>query len=155
MQGVTLSPQGRMILSHLTVGENLLLGAACRRKGHWTTESVYKLFPVLHERRDKMGTQLSGGQQQMLAVGRALLGNPRVLLLDEPSEGLSPVLVDELADIFNKIRAAGTGVLMVEQHLNLVRRVSQRFVVMAKGEIIDRGRSADIDAEQHRAALAF
>lgn len=155
MQGVTLSPQGRMILPHLTVGENLLLGAACRRKGHWTMESVYKLFPVLRERRDKMGTELSGGQQQMLAVGRALLGNPRVLLLDEPSEGLSPVLVDELADIFNKIRAAGTGVLMVEQHLNLVRRVSQRFVVMAKGEIIDRGRTADIDAEQHRAALAF
>jgi branched-chain amino acid transport system ATP-binding protein len=155
MQGVTLSPQGRMILPHLTVGENLLLGAASKRKGHWTMESVYKLFPVLRERRDKMGTELSGGQQQMLAVGRALLGNPRVLLLDEPSEGLSPVLVDELADIFNKIRAAGTGVLMVEQHLNLVRRVSQRFVVMAKGEIIDRGRTADIDAEQHRAALAF
>jgi len=151
MQGVTLSPQGRMILPHLTVGENLLLG----RKGHWTAEAVYKLFPILRERRDKMGNELSGGQQQMLAVGRALLGNPRVLLLDEPSEGLSPVLVDELADIFNKIRAAGTGVLIVEQHLNLVRRVSQRFVVMAKGEIIDRGLTADIDSERHRAALAF
>ena len=155
MQGVTLSPQGRMILPHLTVGENLLLGAACRRKGHWTTESVYDLFPVLRERRERMGTELSGGQQQMLSVGRALLGNPRVLLLDEPSEGLSPVLVDELADVFNRICAAGTGVLMVEQHLKLVRRVSQRFVVMAKGEIIDRGRTADIDSEQHRAALAF
>ena len=155
MQGVTLSPQGRMILPHLTVGENLLLGAACRRKGPWTPEAVFKLFPVLRERRDKMGMELSGGQQQMLAVGRALLGNPRVLLLDEPSEGLSPVLVDELANIFNKIRAAGTGVLMVEQHLKLVRRVSQRFVVMAKGEIIDRGRTEDIDSEQHRAALAF
>jgi branched-chain amino acid transport system ATP-binding protein len=155
MQGVTLSPQGRMILPHLTVGENLLLGAASGRKGQWTAESVYKLFPILRERRDKMGNELSGGQQQMLAVGRALLGNPRVLLLDEPSEGLSPVLVDELADVFNKIRAAGTGVLIVEQHLNLVRRVSQRFVVMAKGEIIDRGRTADIDTERHRAALAF
>src|SRR6195256_2411780 len=155
MQGVTMSPQGRMILPHLTVGENLLLGAACRRKGPWTPEAVYKLFPVLRERRDKMGMELSGGQQQMLAVGRALLGNPRVLLLDEPSEGLSPVLVDSLAGIFNQIRAAGTGVLMVEQHLNLVRRVSQRFVVMAKGEIIDRGRTEDIDSEQHRAALAF
>ncbi|WP_213956896.1 ABC transporter ATP-binding protein [Variovorax sp. dw_954] len=155
MQGVTMSPQGRMILPHLTVGDNLLLGAASRRKGHWSMESVYKLFPVLRERRDRMGTELSGGQQQMLAVGRALLGNPRVLLLDEPSEGLSPVLVDELANVFNQIRAAGTGVLMVEQHLNLVRRVSQRFVVMAKGEIIDRGRTEDIDTEQHRAALAF
>jgi branched-chain amino acid transport system ATP-binding protein len=155
MQGVTLSPQGRMILPHLTVGDNLQLGAACKRKGHWTMDSVYKLFPVLRERRERMGTELSGGQQQMLAVGRALLGNPRVLLLDEPSEGLSPVLVDELAHVFNQIRAAGTGVLMVEQHLNLVRRVSQRFVVMAKGEIIDRGRTEDIDTEQHRAALAF
>jgi ABC-type branched-subunit amino acid transport system ATPase component len=155
MQGVTLSPQGRMILPHLTVGENLLLGAASKRKGHWTTDAVYKLFPVLRERRDKMGMELSGGQQQMLAVGRALLGNPRVLLLDEPSEGLSPVLVESLAGIFNQICAAGTGVLMVEQHLNLVRRVSQRFVVMAKGEIIDRGRTQDIDSEQHRAALAF
>ena len=155
MQGVTMSPQGRMILPHLTVGENLLLGAACKRKGHWTLDTIHKLFPVLHERRDRMGTELSGGQQQMLAVGRALLGNPRVLLLDEPSEGLSPVLVDELASVFNQIRAAGTGVLMVEQHLNLVRRVSQRFVVMAKGEIIARGLTADIDTEQHRAALAF
>jgi ABC-type branched-subunit amino acid transport system ATPase component len=155
MQGVTMSPQGRMILPHLTVGENLLLGAACKRKGHWTLDTVHKLFPILRERRDRMGTELSGGQQQMLAVGRALLGNPRVLLLDEPSEGLSPVLVDELASVFNQIRAAGTGVLMVEQHLNLVRRVSQRFVVMAKGEIIARGLTEDIDTEQHRAALAF
>ena len=154
-QGVTLSPQGRMILPHLTVGENLLLGAASKRTGHWTAESVYELFPVLRERRDRMGTELSGGQQQMLAVGRALLGNPRVLLLDEPSEGLSPVLVDDLARVFNAIRAAGTGVLMVEQHLNLVRRVTQRFVVMAKGEIIDRGLTEQIDSEQHRAALAF
>jgi branched-chain amino acid transport system ATP-binding protein len=153
--GVALSPQGRMILPQLSVGENLLLGAACGRKGHWTSESVFKLFPVLRERREKMGTALSGGEQQMLAVGRALLGNPRVLLLDEPSEGLSPVLVDDLARVFNEIRAAGTGVLMVEQHLNLVRRVSQRFVVMAKGEIIDRGQTIDIDSEQHRAALAF
>ena len=154
-QGVTMSPQGRMILPHLTVGENLLLGAASGRKGHWTSAAIYKLFPVLQERRDKMGTALSGGQQQMLAVGRALMGNPRVLLLDEPSEGLSPVLVDDLARVFNEIRAAGTGVLMVEQHLNLVRRVSQRFVVMAKGEIIDRGFTEHIDSEQHRAALAF
>ena len=154
-QGVALSPQGRMILPHLTVRENLLLGEACRRRGPWTLEKIYELFPILRERRNASGAALSGGQQQMLAVGRALLGNPRVLLLDEPSEGLSPVLVDELAAVFNRILAAGVGVLMVEQHLSLVRRVSQRFVVMAKGEIIDRGMTADIGSERHKAALAF
>jgi ABC-type branched-subunit amino acid transport system ATPase component len=153
--GVTVSPQGRLILSHLTVQENLLLGAASGRKGHWTLQRIFDLFPILQERRYRTGTALSGGQQQMLAVGRALLGNPKVILLDEPTEGLSPVLVDELVTTFNKIREAGTGVLVVEQHLNLVRRTTQRFVVMAKGEIIDRGRTEHIDTEQHRAALAF
>jgi branched-chain amino acid transport system ATP-binding protein len=110
---------------------------------------------VLQERRDKSGTALSGGQQQMLAIGRALMGNSRVLILDEPSEGLSPLLVDHLARVLLQIRATGTGVLLVEQHLKLVRRVSQRFAVMAKGEIIDRGRMEDIDLPQHQAALAF
>ena len=153
--GVSISPQGRLILPHLTVQDNLLLGAAAGRKGQWTLARVCELFPILNERRAKMGNELSGGQQQMLAVGRALLGNPRVLLLDEPSEGLSPILVDELVNTFNKIRATGTGILVVEQHLNLVRRTTQRFVVMAKGEIIDRGLTQDIDSEQHRAALAF
>ena len=153
--GVTISPQGRLILPHLTVQENLLLGAAAGRAGHWTLAAIHAMFPILDERRNRMGNELSGGQQQMLAVGRALLGNPRVLLLDEPSEGLAPLLVDELAATFNKIRAAGTGILIVEQHLSLVRRITQRFVVMAKGEIIDRGRTEDIDSAQHRAALAF
>jgi ABC-type branched-subunit amino acid transport system ATPase component len=154
-QGVALSPQGRMILPHLTVKENLLLGEACRRKGPWSLERIYNLFPILRERRNASGVALSGGQQQMLAVGRALLGNPRVLLLDEPSEGLSPVLVDELAAVFAQILASGVGILIVEQHLSLVRRVSQRFVVMAKGQIIDSGLTADIGAERHQAALAF
>lgn len=154
-QGITLSPQGRMILPHLTVEENLLLGCANGRKGHWTLDGIYRLFPVLRERRLRPGTALSGGQQQMLAVGRALLGNPRVLLLDEPSEGLSPLLVDELAEVLLAIRKTGTGVLMVEQHLHLVRRISDRFVVMAKGSVIDQGRTQDIDSVEHRAALAF
>ena len=153
--GATISPQGRLVLPHLTIQENLLLGAASGRGGQWNLASVYELFPVLKERRDNPGTALSGGQQQMLAVGRALMGNPRVLLLDEPSEGLSPVLVDSLAETFNRIRETGTGILLVEQHLNLVRRVTQRFVVMSKGEIIDRGLTVDIDKEQHQKALAF
>lgn len=153
--GVSISPQGRLILPHLTVQDNLLLGAASGRKGPWTLERVFDLFPILRERRHRMGTALSGGQQQMLAVGRALLANPKVILLDEPTEGLSPILVDDLVTTFNKIRATGTGVLVVEQHLNLVRRTTQRFVVMAKGEIIDRGLTEDIDSPKHQAALAF
>ena len=154
-QGAALSPQGRMILPHLTVKENLLLGEACRRAGPWTLEKIYGLFPILRERRDASGVALSGGQQQMLAVGRALMGNPRVLMLDEPSEGLSPVLVDELATVFTQVAAAGVGILIVEQHLSLVRRVSRRFVVMSKGEIVDRGRTADIDSARHKTALAL
>ena len=153
--GVSISPQGRLILPHLTVQENLLLGAAGGRKGMWSLQKIFELFPILLERRHRLGTALSGGQQQMLAVARALLGNPKVILLDEPSEGLSPILIEDLATTFNTIRKTGTGVLIVEQHLNLVRRTTQRFVVMAKGEIIDRGRTEDIDSEKHRAALAF
>ncbi|MEO9228517.1 MAG: ABC transporter ATP-binding protein [Devosia sp.] len=153
--GVTLSPQGRHILAHLTIQENLLLGQASGRKGHWTMERIYELFPVLKERCDSPGNALSGGQQQMVAVGRALLGNPRVLLLDEPSEGLAPVIVDELARVFGEICRAGTGILLVEQHLSLVRRVSQRFVTMAKGQIIDGGATQDIDLPRHQAALAL
>lgn len=154
-QGVMLSPQGRMILAHLTVEENLLLGRASTRKGPWHLKQVYELFPVLQERRARMGNELSGGQQQMLAIGRALMGNPAVLLLDEPSEGLSPVLVDGLVTVFKKICAAGTGIAIVEQHLNLVRRVTQRFVVMSKGQIVAAGPTSEIDSEDHRAALAF
>lgn len=153
--GVTISPQGRLILPHLTIEENLLIGAASGRRGRWTLERVYQLFPILNERRSKLGTQLSGGQQQMLAVGRALMGNPRILLLDEPTEGLSPVLVDELARVIREIQLAGTGILLVEQHLNLVRRVCQRFVVLAKGKVIDFGEVHEIDHEQHRRSLAF
>jgi ABC-type branched-subunit amino acid transport system ATPase component len=153
--GVTLVPQGRMILPHLTVQENLLLGAASRRKGDWGLSAVYRLFPILEERRTHSGTALSGGQQQMLAIGRALMGNPTILMLDEPTEGLSPVLVDELAAVIQQINATGVGVLIVEQHLNLVKRVAQRFLVMSKGEIIDRGQTSEIDEPKHRFSVSF
>jgi branched-chain amino acid transport system ATP-binding protein len=89
--------------------------------GYWTLRAVYDLFPVLEERSNRPGTMLSGGQQQMLAIGRALMANPNLILLDEPSEGLSPVLIDGLVGALNAIRKAGTGVLVVEQHLNLVK----------------------------------
>ncbi len=153
--GISISPQGRMILPNLTVKENLLLGAASGRPGHWTLDKVFDLFPVLRERQSRAGTALSGGQQQMIAIGRALLGNPRVLFLDEPSEGLSPVLVDELVAVLDQVQKTGTGILVVEQHLSLVSRVTQRFIVMSKGGIIDAGLTADIGSPTHRASLAF
>lgn len=154
-RGASLSPQGRRILPNLTVTENLQLSRAAGRAGPWHLEAVFALFPVLKERARQPGTALSGGQQQMLAIGRALMANPRVLLLDEPSEGLSPVLVDQLVTVLNRIRHAGTGILVVEQHLNLVRRATERFVVLAKGEIVGHGPTSEIDSPQHRQLMAI
>jgi branched-chain amino acid transport system ATP-binding protein len=137
--GVSISPQGRRILPNLTVKENLQLGCATGRPGHWSLRKVFDLFPVLAERASSAGTMLSGGQQQMLAIGRALMANPSLLLLDEPSEGLSPVLIDELATALQQIRSAGTGILVVEQHLSLVKRSTDRFVILSKGRIVGAG----------------
>ena len=136
-------PQGRHILANLTVEENLLLGAAVRRKGPWNLASVYTLFPILEERAHTPGTALSGGQQQMLAIGRALMANPALILLDEPTEGLAPVIVDQLADIFNKVAQQGTALLLIEQNMSLVMRVAKRYCAMAKGSIVAEGAVAE------------
>jgi branched-chain amino acid transport system ATP-binding protein len=138
-QGVAVVPQGRRIVANLTVEENLRLGAATGRKGPWTVPEIYKLFPILKERAHTPGTALSGGQQQMLAVGRALMANPSLILLDEPTEGLAPVIVDQLADIFNRVAQQGTALLLIEQNMSLVVRVARRYLAMAKGSIVARG----------------
>lgn len=148
-RGVALVPQGRRILPNLTVAENLLLAAAPGRPGRWDLSAVYELFPVLAKRARAPGLSLSGGEQQMLAIGRALMSNPRVILLDEPSEGLAPMLVQQLGDVLVDIRAEGTAMLIVEQRLELVRRLADRYLVMTKGRIVADGdarglRSADI-----------
>jgi ABC-type branched-subunit amino acid transport system ATPase component len=153
--GISIAPQGRRILPNLTVKENLLLSKATGRAGYWSLRAVYDLFPVLEERANRPGTMLSGGQQQMLAIGRALMANPSLILLDEPSEGLSPVLIDGLVGALNTIRQAGTGVLVVEQHLNLVKRATDRFIILAKGEIVCSGPTGAIGAPENQALMAL
>ena len=146
--GVIVVPQGRRIIANLTVEENLLLGAAVGRKGHWTVREIYQLFPILQERAQTPGTALSGGQQQMLAVGRALMANPSLILLDEPSEGLAPVIVDQLGVTFNQVAAQGTALLLIEQNMTLVLRVAERFCAMAKGAVVAEGRVHEGSVEE-------
>jgi len=141
--GIAVVPQGRRIVANLTVEENLILGAAVGRKGPWSVPEIYKLFPILQERAHTPGTALSGGQQQMLAVGRALMANPALILLDEPTEGLAPVIVDQLADIFNQVADQGTALLLIEQNMSLVVRVARRYLAMAKGAIVAQGEVVD------------
>src|SRR5574343_740407 len=138
--GIVVVPQGRRIVANLTVEENLHLGAATGRKGPWTVAEIYQLFPILQERAHTPGTALSGGQQQMLAVGRARMANPALILLDEPTEGLAPVIVDQLADIFNQVADQGTALLLIEQNMSLVVRVAHRYRAMAKGSVVAEGR---------------
>jgi branched-chain amino acid transport system ATP-binding protein len=138
-RGVALVPQGRRVFSNLTVEENLLLGIASGRKGRWTVPSVFDLFPNLMAAAKRRGTALSGGEQQMLAIGRALLGNPKVLLLDEPSEGLAPVVIDQLVDALVRIRDEGTALLLVEQNIRMVQRLAARFVALSKGTVVAEG----------------
>lgn len=138
-RGVSVVPQGRRIVDNLTVEENLLLGAAAGRKGPWNLNEIYRLFPILQERAHTRGTALSGGQQQMLAVGRALMANPSLILLDEPTEGLAPVIIDQLGDIFNQVADQGVALLLIEQNLTLVTRVAHRYLAMTKGTIVSEG----------------
>jgi branched-chain amino acid transport system ATP-binding protein len=152
--GVAVVLQGRHIIPNLTVRENLLLGAAVRRPGVWNLERVFELFPVLRERADTPGTALSGGQQQMLAIGRALMANPVLLVLDEPSEGLAPVIVDELAVVLRRLADGGTGLLLIEHNFGLVRRVAERYYAISKGQVVDQGRLADLSMEKLKEHVA-
>jgi ABC-type branched-subunit amino acid transport system ATPase component len=152
-QGIAIAPQGRRIVSNLSVKENLLLGGGTGAKGEWTVKTVENLFPILAEKRNAPGTSLSGGQQQMLCIGRALMANPSVLLLDEPTEGLSPVLIDDLADVIPKISSSGTAVVLVEQHLTLVQRISDTYAVLEKGRSVAHGSMSELDVASMRGML--
>jgi branched-chain amino acid transport system ATP-binding protein len=153
--GVAIVVQGRGILANLTVEENLLLGRATRRDGRWSLPLIYELFPILQERRNNPGTALSGGQQQMLAIGRALISNPNLLILDEPSEGLAPVIIDELAVLLRRIGGEGVGILLIEQNINLIRSVVERFYVLSKGAVAAEGHLRDVTVEELQRHIAI
>jgi branched-chain amino acid transport system ATP-binding protein len=139
--GIALVPQGRRIFSRLSVEENLKLArhAAGSHDARWTLEAVYDLLPALGERRRHRGNQLSGGEQQMVAIGRALLANPRVLLFDEPSEGLAPLLVDRITRTIASLREEGLSAILVEQNLHVALALADAVAIMTKGEIVYRG----------------
>ena len=134
--GLALVPQGRGILPRLTVAEHLLVG---QRPGRWSATRVYDLFPVLHDRRNQLATTLSGGEQQMLAIGRALLRNPTVLLLDEPSEGLAPLLVRRVGEIVRQLAAEGETIVLAEQNVRMALSVADDVAIIDRGRIIHRG----------------
>ena len=150
--GVVMVPEGRRIFPSLSVEENLEVGAYRKRPGPWGLRRIYELFPILGERADQPGTTLSGGEQQMLAIGRALMANPRLLLFDEISLGLAPVVVKNIYRAMPAISAGGTTALVVEQDVSQVLRVADRVYCFRKGRVSLEGRPADLSRERISAA---
>jgi branched-chain amino acid transport system ATP-binding protein len=151
-RGIALVPEGRCIFPSLTVEENLLIGAYRRRAGPWTLRRVWDLFPRLAERRRQPGTNLSGGEQQMLAIGRGLMTNPRLLLADEISLGLAPVMVKHLYDVLATIIAEGMTMVVVEQDVRQVLRIARRVFCFRKGTVSLAGRPDELSRARIAAA---
>jgi branched-chain amino acid transport system ATP-binding protein len=147
-RGIAMVPEGRRLFPSLSVQENLLIGGYTGRPGPWNLEAVYRLFPVLRERRLSPGTALSGGQQQMVAIGRALMSNPALLICDEISLGLAPVVVKEIYDAMPALKAEGMSVIVVEQDVGTARRVSDRLYCLQEGRVSLSGRSSEVSHEQ-------
>jgi branched-chain amino acid transport system ATP-binding protein len=147
-QGISLVPEGRRLFSSLSVEENLSIGAYSKRQGPWNLEAVYVAFPMLKEKRKIAATALSGGQQQMLAIGRALMANPRLLLCDEISLGLAPVIIKELYAQLERITTNGTTLIVVEQDINQAMAVSDRVYCVREGRVVLEGRPSDLGREE-------
>ena len=150
-KGVVQVPEGRRVFSEMSVGENLEMGAFAltdNQKKAENVERVYSLFPHLKERRRQLGGTLSGGEQQMLAMGRALMAEPKVLLLDEPSMGLAPVLVDSIFDTIQELNEAGTTILLVEQNARVALQIADRGYVLETGEIVLSGSAKELRTDE-------
>jgi branched-chain amino acid transport system ATP-binding protein len=148
--GLAFVPENRRIFPNLTVEENLKIATVMGRKGPWSLERIYQLFPRLQERATQGGDTLSGGEQQMLAVGRGLLTNPEVLLLDEPTEGLAPLIVDHLTEAIRTINAEGVAILLVEQNLKVPLKLARRQFVIDNGRVVWSGTTAELQADRAR-----
>lgn len=146
--GVALVPEGRLLFPSLTVEENLLMGGLTKRSGYWNLAQIYDLFPVLQQRRRQLATRLSGGEQQMVAIGRALMANPRVLLCDEISLGLAPVVIEQIYRSFDRIRAAGQSVLLIEQDVARAYTAADRIYCMLKGRVTMEGQATTLSLDQ-------
>jgi len=144
--GVALVPQGRRVFRSLTVKENL--GVAARKgndgRAFWTIDAVFDMFPRLKERRSQLASLLSGGEQQMLAIGRALMANPRVLLMDEPSEGLAPQIVADVGRTIARLKGEGLSIVLVEQNIKLTLELADDIVILNSGTVVFRGAAGDI-----------
>jgi branched-chain amino acid transport system ATP-binding protein len=145
--GIGYVPQGRRLFESLTVDEHLRMAAPRRGDHRWTPDTVYELFPRLAERRRNGGMQLSGGEQQMLAIGRALLTNPKLLIMDEPSEGLAPTIIETLIETFQGLARDGLAILVVEQNLAVATAMAERQLVMVAGRIFAETTAAELAAD--------
>ena len=151
-KGIAMVPEGRRLFPSLSVEENLLLGNYCKRSGPWNLNRVYELFPIIGERRNNPGTALSGGQQQMVAIGRALMSNPEVLLCDEISLGLAPTTIKDIYSALPEIKGDGTSVLIVEQDISQALSVADRFYCFQEGRVSLSGTPEEASREQIKSA---